>query len=267
MFGAGMRKAASASQCALVSATGPDEGTLYAIGMSTTVVGRSIEAALRLDCLSISRFHARLTRAADGQVIVRDLGSENGTFVNGDRVRSEKRLHDGDRLSFGPNTEFKVRYRGSKVSHDTGEVDAELVTGGLTALLAARNHARMHLASHQYDAAAPLLENVLKGLQDHSSVPPEDFGEIATDLGRCRAEQGREFEAIGLFEQAVKVLEGARGVQRSLARARFLLGQTVYSTDARRAVSLVGAAAECLESSDPLSVEIVRWLESHAADD
>jgi hypothetical protein len=64
-----------------------------------TIVGRTPEAGLRLPVGTVSRRHAELTPTAEGWV-VRDLHSENGTWVNGERVW-ERRLADGDRVQFG----------------------------------------------------------------------------------------------------------------------------------------------------------------------
>lgn len=48
----------------------------------------------------VSTVHARLFRR-DGDVFVEDLGSKNGTFVNGEQVTRPKRLRRGDRVQFG----------------------------------------------------------------------------------------------------------------------------------------------------------------------
>ena len=63
-------------------------------------VGRDEEIAIRLDEPLVSRRHARLERRGDAWVVV-DLGSTNFTRVNGQRVRSECALADGDELRFG----------------------------------------------------------------------------------------------------------------------------------------------------------------------
>lgn len=64
----------------------------------TTVVGRAPECTLRLDESGISRMHARLVPTGDG-VQLEDLGSTNGSFINGKRVLfGEARV--GDELMF-----------------------------------------------------------------------------------------------------------------------------------------------------------------------
>ncbi|HSD16096.1 MAG TPA: FHA domain-containing protein [Thermomonas sp.] len=61
-------------------------------------VGRAEDAGLRIPLDSISRQHARLTPAAN-EVLVEDLGSANGTWLNGRRVTRASAAH-GDEISF-----------------------------------------------------------------------------------------------------------------------------------------------------------------------
>ncbi len=63
-------------------------------------VGRGEEAVIRIDEPLVSRRHARIERRGDGWVVA-DLDSTNFTRVNGQRVRSECALADGDELRFG----------------------------------------------------------------------------------------------------------------------------------------------------------------------
>jgi hypothetical protein len=70
----------------------------------TAQVGRSEESDVFLVDPSVSRAHA-MVETAGGAPLVRDLGSTNGTFVNGERVQS-RRLQDGDELRFG-NTQMR----------------------------------------------------------------------------------------------------------------------------------------------------------------
>jgi phosphoserine phosphatase RsbU/P len=67
------------------------------------VVGRTTENALALPDPAISRRHAEL-RVEGDRLVVRDLGSMNGTFVNGDQVKGERPLADGDQVRFGQVT-------------------------------------------------------------------------------------------------------------------------------------------------------------------
>jgi DNA-binding winged helix-turn-helix (wHTH) protein len=64
------------------------------------IVGRDVDAAVRLDDPTVSRHHARITTEGDSAVL-EDLGSKNGTFVEGRRIRKPARLKSGSLLTFG----------------------------------------------------------------------------------------------------------------------------------------------------------------------
>ncbi|NHW87225.1 FHA domain-containing protein, partial [Escherichia coli] len=70
------------------------DGRTYPLQMGSTVIGRGDQANLRLPDVGISRRHARLDFDG-GQVGLTDLGSTNGTMVNGQRV-SAVALNPGD---------------------------------------------------------------------------------------------------------------------------------------------------------------------------
>jgi hypothetical protein len=64
------------------------------------VIGRSAECELRVPAVAASRRHAAVVWR-DGSVFVRDLGSTNGTLVNGAKVEGERVLEPGDRIEVG----------------------------------------------------------------------------------------------------------------------------------------------------------------------
>src|SRR5262245_7350404 len=88
---------------------GAQVGELYKLGRARTIVGRSPETDLRLAEPGLSREHAELL-VDGGRLTVRDMGSTNGTFVNGDRVETRE-LRDGDKLSLGGVTLLVFTHR------------------------------------------------------------------------------------------------------------------------------------------------------------
>jgi pSer/pThr/pTyr-binding forkhead associated (FHA) protein len=66
---------------------------------SVKTMGRSTGAEFIVEAALVSRLHCQLTATADS-LQVKDLGSTNGTFVNGKRV-SAAELKEGDKLSIG----------------------------------------------------------------------------------------------------------------------------------------------------------------------
>lgn len=69
------------------------------------VIGRS-GGDVDVDDRGVSRQHARISRGPGGGWTVTDLGSTNGTFLNGVRVRSAE-LQDGDEIRIGAATAFR----------------------------------------------------------------------------------------------------------------------------------------------------------------
>lgn len=89
------------------------DGRRVPLTAAVTTLGRDESADIVLDDPGISRRHAEVRIGNDGphlQVLVRDLGSTNGTYLNGDRVGDEE-LRDGDRITMG-RTSLTFRLEG-----------------------------------------------------------------------------------------------------------------------------------------------------------
>lgn len=84
---------------ALTVETGPQRGLTYVLGPGNTVAGRGGECGIFLADVTVSREHARFSVGAGGLTMT-DLGSTNGTYVNGAR-RDEGRLSEGDEIMIG----------------------------------------------------------------------------------------------------------------------------------------------------------------------
>lgn len=78
----------------------PPGGPPVEVRPNRAVVGRSSEADVRLEEAEVSRRHALLWREAGG-IWVADLGSSNGTRLNGETIPEVAEVVDGDLLSFG----------------------------------------------------------------------------------------------------------------------------------------------------------------------
>lgn len=84
---------------------GARAGARERFDQATVTIGRHPSNDLRFDAdrdLDVSSRHAEL-RFVKGAYVLVDLGSTNGTFVNGDRVTGERSLADGDVITFGAN--------------------------------------------------------------------------------------------------------------------------------------------------------------------
>lgn len=84
----------------LIVKRGPNAGSRYVLGPELTTLGRHPESDVFLDDVTVSRRHAEITR--DGaRLLVRDVGSLNGTYLNRERIEDEAPLHHGDELQVG----------------------------------------------------------------------------------------------------------------------------------------------------------------------
>ena len=80
--------------------TGKHKGKSMSLPGPVIVVGRDPEAAIRVNSTEVSRLHCEI-HLRDDRVIVKDLGSRNGTFINGEVIFSESELRPGDTLHVG----------------------------------------------------------------------------------------------------------------------------------------------------------------------
>ncbi len=93
------------------SARGPQawldiDGRRVGLGTAVTSLGRDETAMVIVDDPGVSRRHAEIRITHDGphlQVLIRDVGSTNGTYLNGEQIGTEE-LHDGDRITLGRST-------------------------------------------------------------------------------------------------------------------------------------------------------------------
>ena len=88
-----------AGSALLVVKRGPNAGSRFLLDRSTTSAGRHPDSDIFLDDISVSRRHATFTRTDEG-IVVRDLGSLNGTYVNRDLVEQQLLRH-GDEVQIG----------------------------------------------------------------------------------------------------------------------------------------------------------------------
>jgi|CXWL01.1.fsa_nt_gi pSer/pThr/pTyr-binding forkhead associated (FHA) protein len=86
---------------------GPGQGQLVQVLQGPLVVGRATVSDLRLQHPSVSRRHSQITRVGEA-FYVKDLSSQNGTFVNKQRIATEVEIYPGDELAIG-NALVKLR--------------------------------------------------------------------------------------------------------------------------------------------------------------
>lgn len=91
--------------CQFIMNTGPNPGKIYELSQDEITIGRDIANNIVVNDPEVSRRHARLKMQA-GNYILEDLGSTNGSFVNGQRLMGPHALRPGEQIMFGDHVSF-----------------------------------------------------------------------------------------------------------------------------------------------------------------
>jgi pSer/pThr/pTyr-binding forkhead associated (FHA) protein len=84
----------------LVVMKGPGVGARYLLDQDRSVAGRSPDSDIFLDDVTVSRAHVGFTRD-QGSILIEDLGSLNGTYVNRELLKDSQILRSGDEVQIG----------------------------------------------------------------------------------------------------------------------------------------------------------------------
>jgi len=163
----------------LVVIYGEDLGRRHVLDKERVLIGRSSKADIVIDQESISRNHAQIVEAGRS-LVIKDLGSTNGTYVNDEPVVNAQPLRDGDLVKVG-HTIFKF-LTGSNIEHSYHEEIYRLTTvDGLTQIFNKRyfleNLERECSRSQRY---ARDLTLILFDL-DHFKQINDTYGHLAGD--------------------------------------------------------------------------------------
>jgi two-component system cell cycle response regulator len=158
----------------LMTIAGANAGLVHKVRGTRTVLGRAATAQIRLDDDGISREHAELL-VEGGRMLVRDLGSTNGTFINGTRTTSHE-VRDGDQISLGGATFVVFR-------HSAGNELARVVPGTPSApppsasreAFVARIAEEISFARRHGEAIAILVWELVDGAALEARVGPAAF--------------------------------------------------------------------------------------------
>jgi two-component system cell cycle response regulator len=104
-----LKKRRTRDRASIVVLAGTNVGEMYRVETIEMVIGRASNASVRLSDDGISRRHARIVEEG-GTHYLEDLGSANGTMVNGLRIGARHKLEDGDKIRLGPATILKFGY-------------------------------------------------------------------------------------------------------------------------------------------------------------
>ena len=94
------------------------------------IVGRDSNSCVTIDHPSVSRAHCQFMLGPDESLQIRDMGSLNGTYVNGEKIKSIRTLLPGDNVQIGSST-FRVEFSSDTVIREPKVVRVERSTRGI----------------------------------------------------------------------------------------------------------------------------------------
>jgi diguanylate cyclase (GGDEF)-like protein len=95
----------------LTMLTGGMAGQLFKVKKGEAVIGRAAQAEVKVEDDGISRAHARIRSETAGRAFIEDLGSRNGTFVNGAKIAGPTELREGVKIQVGRNTVLRFGFQ------------------------------------------------------------------------------------------------------------------------------------------------------------
>lgn len=190
---------------------GEKDGNMIRLEKSPFRIGSAPDNDLVLKSDVISRYHAEIRIAENGETWMKDLRSSNGTFVNGEQLgRQERMLMDSDEISVAC---FDYRFLDRNVVHTRTHWGRKMLVMGATVLLVLLGFGLFYLVApstekvvgvidfylkrNNYDAAERILKKMpdSRGFQQYE----KQYREYRVQIPRYR----RTFEALTQFQSAL----------------------------------------------------------------
>lgn len=142
---------------------GPSAGTIVEVTGALLTIGRGSECDVVIPDASISRRHVQIIRQESG-LYAQDLGSRNGTAINGQRLSAPRRLEDGDTLTVG---NIPLRYVVERPAEQPESQQTELLPSAQR-----EHHAAEEPAQHSPTASQPLQPSdpPARGRESHAPL-------------------------------------------------------------------------------------------------
>lgn len=165
----------------LIVIAGNSVGEMYQIRKEEISIGRERGSDIVITDVGISRDHARIFHERSGDLVIEDLESTNGTYVNGNAVKRQP-LRDGDRIQFGRTTILKFSLSDDLEESFQRRMYDSAVRDGLTRIYN-RQYFEERLASefsYAYRHFIPL--SVIMMDLDHFKNVNDSYGHPAGDV-------------------------------------------------------------------------------------
>lgn len=169
----------SASEPFFVSISGRDTGKAIPLKNRTLKIGREPECDLVLDSPQVSRFHAEIFWKGS-ELMIKDLGSTNGVFINGNRI-TEGPLHNGDKVLIGNQMYFKMVYQDAVDQSYQQNLFKAANTDSLTSLYNKRYFMEALEKEFSYTRRSELPLSLIMIDIDHFKQVNDTYGHIAGD--------------------------------------------------------------------------------------
>jgi two-component system, cell cycle response regulator len=243
------------------------------------ILGRALNADVRLNDFKVSRQHATITTINDaekGEVkyLLTDLDSKNGTFINGEKI-SREWLQNGDKIGIGAQLlRFELL---DEIDREYHRQIRRLVThDDLTGLHSSRSFFSELRRETATSAAEKRSFCVLMLDVDHFKSVNDTYGHLTgshtlEEIGRCITQNlrtgdvaarfgGEEFAAFLLDAELAQGLVAAERIRESIEETDFSVMRQGRPADTHRITISVGVASFPDDSKDP--IELVEMADS-----
>ena len=185
------------------SAGAPAEAVYWLTSGKELAIGRAPDNDVCIPDQSVSQHHARVSVTAEGAIFIEDLGSTNGTYVNGEKI-TRQMLRDGDKVLIRPHYALKFCYQANPApetadSHHKADDTRDALTG-----LYARHYLLMRM-DEDFFRAKTQNENLALLMFD-----VDHFGKIAETHGPAVGEM--------VLREVAKVVGSVLGREDVFAR-------------------------------------------------
>lgn len=268
---AALAKKAAASPYLVAVAGRSSTGKMFKIG-GDMVIGRARECGVRLNEEGVSRRHARLRICQDGRVSIADLGSTNGTFVNGIQIL-DCVLNEGDQIQIGTLAIMKFSYRDALDEQVQRNLYESATRDGLTgahnksAFLDALEMEIAHAHRQKKNLAIVMFDiDHFKRINDENGHLTGDY--VLRKLGtvvRERIREGDLFARYGGEEFVLLLKEADPGVAFLTAeRLRVLIERTQFAYSNANLQVTVSLGIASFDAEKPLSsLELVSQCDQY----